>query len=456
MAIIRFLMIEATTSYLNENNHPPLGLAYIAGSLRKEYGNNIEMKIIRDNLIEGIESFRPDIVGISSVTRNYGVAREHARISKQVYDLPVIIGGVHISFMPQMLTTDMDVGIVGEGENTIVELMASFILRNGFVESELSRIKGIMYREAGKVTITEPRPLIKPIDDIPYPARDLLTIERDTSMMSSRGCPYNCAFCSTSRYTGRQVRYASAEYVANEIEILYRDYGAEYITIPDDLFALGSERTARIVELLDKKNILGKVELAINIRSDYVTEELVALLKRMGVTVIALGVETGCQQTLDYLKSGGITVEDSERAIRIVKKYKITPYCLFIIGSPNEDKAAMRQTVDFIKRNRIKYFDVATLTPYPGTSVWEYALSKGLVSEDMDWSPLYIHKNRNPIILSEKMSKDEIFEVYDELERRKQKYLKRDRIFSTINYFKKKGIKYTSKRVMQRVRKRLR
>lgn len=422
---MKILLIEAIYNYPpGENNHPPLGLAYIASSLRKEFGSILEFKIIRDNLAEEIKEFQPDIVGISSVSKNYNVAKEHARVAKE-FNLPVIIGGIHISAMPQTLTRDMDVGIVGEGEETIIDVMDLFISNLRFEALELAHIKGIMYWKGEEIKVTEPRPLIKPIDNIPYPDRNLLVIDKHTSMITSRGCPYNCAFCSTSRHTGNQVRFASAEYVANEIALIYKEYGVEYITIYDDLFAIKTDRVVKIVDLLGIKGVLGKIRFAINIRADFVTEELAGVFQQMNIHAVGLGVESGCQETLDYLKSGGITVEDNANAIRILKKHKIIPYCSIIIGSPYEDKKALMQTIKFIKDNKVNYFDINVLTPFPGTPIWDYAKARGLVSEDMDWDKLFYNITFDPIILSEKVSRNEILKVYRKLTNIKMRYRKK-------------------------------
>ena len=432
---IRMLLVEAVSDNTHgENNHPPLGLTYIASSLKREYGDEIELKIIKIFNIDEVSTFRPDIVGITSVTKNYNVAKKHARLAKQIFDLPVIIGGIHISLMPQTLTLDMDVGVAGEGEITIVELMASFIKNNGFDKAELAGIDGVIYREGIKLKVTKPRQFITDIDTIAYPARDLIEIDKHASMLTSRGCPFNCAFCSTSRYTGNRARYASAQYVADEIELIYRQYKVEYITIYDDLFVIDINRVSDIIDILREKGLLGKIQFAVNIRADFITEELAELLKRMNVAAVGLGIETGCQETLDYLKSGGITVEDNAKAIKILRKHKIRPYCVFILGSPCEDKAAMMQTVKFIKDNRVEFFDINILTPYPGTPVWDYAETRGLVSGDMDWSKLDFKLNSNPLLLSEKMSAEELVSVYELLERRKHRYQIKRRILKIIKH----------------------
>jgi len=445
---MKILLIEAIyNSIPGENNHPPLGLAYIASSLRKQFGKAIEIKIIRDNLANEIKKFQPDVVGISSVSKNYNIAKAHAKIAKR-FNLPVIIGGVHISFLPQTLTPDMDFAVIGEGEKTIVNVIGMLILGE---KSALSKIKGIAYWQNGKVVVNKPRPFISPIDSIPYPARDLLVVDKHTSMITSRGCPYKCAFCSTSVYTGHRIRCASAEYVADEIESIYKEYKVEFITIYDDLFAIKTDRVMRIVELLEAKNILGKIKFALNTRCDFITDELARLFRQMNVHAVGLGVESGCQQTLDYLKSGGITVGDNANAVRILKKHGIIPQCNFIIGSPYEDREAVEQTLKFIKDNGVHFYDINVLTPFPGTPIWDYAVSRGLVSDDMDWGRLFFNAKYNPVVLSEKISRDEIFEICATMKKKRQRFQKRRQRMELIRH----PYKYLFKGILRKVRRKL-
>lgn len=429
---IKFLMVSAIDNRQQlEEHHPPLGLGYIASSLRRAFGNRVQCKVVESNFVGVIKIFKPDIIGITSVTRNYNVAKQYALIAGQV-GIPVIIGGVHVSFMPQTMTSDMVVGIVGEGEGTVVELLSSYLDNGRFVVSELYEINGIVFKDNGRLVQTKPRDLIRPLDDIPYPDRGLIKIGKMVNMISSRGCPYNCVFCSTARHTKNQVRYASADYVVEEIEQLYTNYNIEYITIYDDLFAINNKRVLEMQKLMSSKNLIGKFRMAVNIRPDFITDELAEILHDMNVDVVALGVESGCQKTLDYLKSGGITVEANARAIRILKKHHIIPYCSFIFGSPSEDWAAAQETVKFIKGNGINYFDTCVLVPFPGTPLWEYALSRGLVGDDMDWSRLEFRVNSDSIILSDSLSRSEIIGICSKLEARKRHYLRRLNIWLAI------------------------
>jgi len=410
---MKVLLINAINTEAPDRLHPPLGLAYIAASLRRD---NVECRIVDRNVALEIQTYYPDIVGITSVSRNYNIAKGHAAIAKH-YNIPVIMGGVHLSFLPETKTDNMDVAVIGEGEDAIRDLVFEFQETGNFPTNAY-----------------ESPELIKPIDSIPFPARDLLDIGKNASMITSRGCPYNCAFCSTSRYTRNQVRYHSAEYVAEEIETIYREYKPEYITIYDDLFATNTKRVIRIQELLAAKNLIGKIEFAAGIRADSITDELAEVLHQLNFKAVALGTETGCQKTLDYLKSGGITVEDNARAVQILKAHHIIPYCLFIIGSPDESIEAMQETIRFIKDNDIRHYDFNVLTPFPGTPVWDYALSRGLVSNDMDWARLDFHIDTEPIILSEHISRQDIEAVLAKMAVSKERDRKMRSVMNLIKH----------------------
>jgi radical SAM superfamily enzyme YgiQ (UPF0313 family) len=427
---MRFLMVNAVHGK-PAAPFASLGMGYVASSLRAAYGDAITFKVVDNGLHEAIKSFQPDIVGISSMSKNYGVAQEHARMAKQA-GLPVLVGGVHVTELPQTLTRDMDVGIVCEGERTTVDVMAAFLSSGRLDKADLASIAGIVYWDGDVLKTTEKRELIRPLDSIPYPARDLVPVPPSANMLTSRGCPYRCAFCSTAHFTRNQVRYASPEYVVGEIESLSRDHGVRYITIYDDQFAMGNGRVAEIQQLLGKKNLLGKVHYSVNIRADFITDELAEVFREMGVKVVSFGAESGCAETLVYLKSGGVTVEANARAVATLRRHHITPYCAFQVGSPFEDYDGVMETLRFIEDNRLTHYSVFVTTPYPGTTLWDYALSRGLVSEGMDWSRLDMEMAASPLVLSEKLTLGEIRSLRGRLERRQKRYQRQVQWFVAI------------------------
>ncbi|GAG20629.1 unnamed protein product, partial [marine sediment metagenome] len=261
------------------------------------FRENIEFKVTENNIEQEIINFKPDIVGISSVSQNYNKAIAYAKIAKR-YELPVICGGVHISMMPFSLTSDMDVGVIGEGEQTICDLLELFIRESKFVRDDLQKIKGIIYwDDDGRVTFTNKRELMYPLNKLPVPARDLFNIRPITYMFTTRGCPYRCSFCASSRFWNK-VRFFSAEYTVNEIQHLVDEYNVKCIDFYDDLVSLDVNRIKEIIDLLKVKNILGKVNFSGAIRANLANDEVIGLLKKMGFKSLGMGLESGCNDTL--------------------------------------------------------------------------------------------------------------------------------------------------------------
>lgn len=347
------------------------------------------------------------------MTQNYNRAIGYAKIAKR-YELPVIIGGVHISALPSTLTSDMDVGVIGEGEETIIDLFNLFEEKGHFHKHELENINGVVFRRNDELIVTKKRKPILPLDKILMPARDLFAINESTYMFTSRGCPYRCTFCASSRLWGK-VRFFSAKYVVNEIEHLIKKYNIKEIGFWDDLFIVDKKRVKQILDLLKKKNILGKVTFSCTARSNLVDDELARLLQQMNIESVGMGIESGCPAILEYLKGRNISVTDHINALKILRNYGIKPHVSFIIGSPKESREDILQTLRFIKENRITSFDIYVLTPFPGTPVWDYAKAKNLVSEDMNWGVLnqnFGENHNNAIILSERLTREEIYKLF--------------------------------------------
>lgn len=421
----KFLLVNAINAAKPiEANYPPLGLGYIASSLRERLGRDkIEFRVVCADVDGAIADFKPDIVGISSVTQNYNRAIACARTAKES-GLPVICGGVHITMMPRSLNRDMDAGVIGEGEITICELLEAFIKDGKFSEGSLERIKGIVYWSGGGSIVQTPaRDWISGLDSLPLPARDLLTIKENTYIFSSRGCPYRCAFCASSRFWNK-VRFFSAAYVVNEIRGLVENYGVKEINFYDDLFCCDLNRIREMIRLLREQGMLGKVSFAGAIRANLVNDQTISLLKEMGLKKLGMGLESGSEETLKYLKGSNINVKGNSAAIEIIRRHGIGVHCSFIIGSPFETKKDILETLRFIKKNNLSGFDVYVLTAFPGTPVWEYAKVKGLVGEDMDWSRLNVDFEENhsrAVILSENLTGPQLYGFFLKFKRYRRK-----------------------------------
>ncbi len=387
------------------NNKPPLGLGYLASYLSKYAGfDDVAVVNTGTKVFEKIRAHNPTIVGFTAYSANYSQVVSLMRRVKDELRVTTLIGGPHITCLPQHLERSADVGVVGEGEETLRELLQRYERRGGFETEELGDIPGIVFRKNGAPHLTEPRKPIRPLDSIPVPDREILDIEtflkpsqilmnneylRGTTMLTSRGCPFHCIYCHVSAKWGAP-RYHSAERVADEIELLVKEYGVEGIYIEDDLFTANTGRITKIIENMRYRNVLGKVRFFLDLRANLVSEELMQLLKKMGVIKVSLGLESGSERILHYLKGGDVTVEQNRRAVAIANKFGIGCNCCFMIGAPPEtveDIGKSQQLIKEILENSTDNFcQVTVTTPLPGTALWEYALDKGTVSEDVDWS----------------------------------------------------------------------
>ncbi len=421
--VMKILLISAINTHVEtETRYPQLGLGYLAGYARKELGADTHnFKIISSDVEKHVETFKPDLIGISCLSQNYGIAKKYASICKK-RGLPVIVGGMHISLMPESLSEDMDAGVLFEGEQTMTELVRLYDRTGRFDANDLSSVRGICHRNDGRVTVTASRDLIGNLDDIPFPARDLLDIRAThLSMFSSRGCPYRCVFCASSRFWDT-TRFASAGYVAEEIKELYHNYGAKLISFYDDLFIVNRQRIRDLIGILDADGILGKVRFSCSARANLVNDATAKLLKELGVVSVALGLESGHPRTLKYLKGGSVTPEENAAAVNIISKNGMAANAAFVIGSPAETREEMLTTYNFIKKVPLRNFNVYVLTPFPGTPIWSEAIKNGLISEDFDdWMTLdAVHFGKHyehAIIMSQTLSRKEIYSIYRKFQR---------------------------------------
>jgi anaerobic magnesium-protoporphyrin IX monomethyl ester cyclase len=417
---IKVMFINAINPYAEiEYRYPPLGLGYLISSLRRHFGaDTFKFKVV-NNLTEAEGSnFEPEIVGITTVTQNYSIAKGYASLFRK-RGIPVLIGGIHISTLPSSLTPDMDVGVIGEWERTIIDIFEGFINKGALPKDDLNQIKGIVYRDsAGHLHITEEREPIIPLDQISFPARDFFPIERHSYLFSSRGCPYRCVFCASSRFWGK-VRFFSADYVLQEIIELVERYRVKLISFYDDLMIADVGRLKILVQLLEKGGFLGRVKFSLNARANLLTEEVVRLLKDMNVVSVGMGLESGNERILHYLKGGNISVEDNRAAIRLLKKYHIAANASFVIGSPDETREEILDTLRFIKTSGLNFVDTYVLTPFPGTPIWAIGEKNGAVGDDMEWERLNVNygKNPRPVILSKTLERTEIDRLFAKLQR---------------------------------------
>jgi anaerobic magnesium-protoporphyrin IX monomethyl ester cyclase len=381
----KILFINAVNYRDEEQRHfPPQGLGYLVSSLRQHYGEDyFDVRMIDSNVAYNIGEWQPEIVCITAVSENWNYAKEYARIAKQ-YGATVIVGGMHVSALPETITRDMDVTVIGEGETAILEAVN---MSHGVIRA---------------------KEFVK-LDDLALPARESYNLKNDEGYITTaRGCPYKCVFCASTRYW--PLRFNSPEYVIRGLDRLVNEFHYKRIVIWDDMFSANLPRLNKIADLLEDTNIPHKVSFTCQTRANTITPDVAKLFKRMNIDAVCLGLESGCARTLDYLKGDSVTVEDNERAIGILREYGIKPIGSFIIGSPSETKAEILETLAFIKRTGLQTFNVYLLVPLPGTPIWDYAESKQKVSSSMDFSRLGMGAGdiADPVIVSETMTLTEL------------------------------------------------
>ena len=368
---------------------PPLGLGYLASALEE---NGHEVRVV-DSLamgydladVEGaIKRFDPELVGITATTPAIYDAYGVARVAKEVNpDCRTVLGGPHVTFMARETLEEcpqLDVVVRGEGEQTIAELASG---------KKLRAIKGIAFRKKGKVRESGKRGLVKNLDEIPFPAYHLLPMEKYemgstkfAAILTSRGCPLQCVFCSSSKLCGKMWRGRSPENVLEEIKLLREEYGAREVEFLDDTFTLDRERARAICGLIREEGV--DVSWSCSSRVDTIDEGLARELKGAGCHSVYLGVESGSQRSLDFLKKG-ISPGQARKAVAVLKKLGLNTVSTFIIGIPGETVRAVEKTINFAKKLDPTLAQFTILTPYPGTEIYEFARRNDLLLTG-DWS----------------------------------------------------------------------
>ncbi|MFN4151749.1 MAG: B12-binding domain-containing radical SAM protein, partial [Candidatus Sericytochromatia bacterium] len=348
---------------------------------------------------------KPDIVAFSSFTRTYHLAKKYAKQIKQERpDIPIVIGGHHISSLPENLDINMDIGVIGEGEITFHEIIELF-KENNLNSESMSKIDGIVFRNnENKLEKTKSRELISNLDILPIPSRnrnDYVEGYWQEAIFTSRGCPFRCKYCSISEFW-ESIRYHSPERVVEELKsIIEKPNHPKRIIILDDLFGINKKRLKLLVEAIKAEGINKKVVFTCNARSSVFDEEIAQLFVDMNVKACVFGMESANDRILGYMK-GSTTAKQNQKAIDICKKYGISATGNFIVGFPTETPAEAADTYWFVRKNSkdLPDFRVFPACPLPGTHLWEYAKSKDLVKETYeDWGDLDFFFDRDNEII---------------------------------------------------------
>lgn len=391
MHIAFIVAYDASSPY--QVSLPPLGVGYLSSYLKQHLG---WVKTSFHHTIEDLIATKPDMVGISATTENFDDAKAMAARVKSELGVPVITGNMHITAIPHTLPANFDVGVVGEGEHTFMEVVSLYKEVKNPGPNDFKKIPGIAYHDSGRVAVTESAPMIKEMDELQYPDREL--IDRGWKvpswetihLVSSRGCPYKCSFCSSSLHWKR-FRFFSPEYVAREIEYLRNRYNPEVLYFFDDLFVGHIGRWREVVKLFRERGIHKGVHFRAYARVDLITQQMADEFAELNFKYIDFGFESNSEPILKWLTKTRVTPDINQRAVDMCGKNGISIGGNFIIGTPPDTPETIKESLAFARQNK-EYIDrcsVGPLQPLPGTPVWNYALMKGLVHEtEFDWGRL--------------------------------------------------------------------
>jgi anaerobic magnesium-protoporphyrin IX monomethyl ester cyclase len=397
---------------------PPLGIAYLAAALE---GEEHAVKIVDAQALglsvsqikREIEKSQPELVGVTSTTPTIYEALAVIKAAKEACpNAFTVLGGPHASFLPFETLREcghLDAVCIGEGEETILDLVRAIRRKEG-----LSNVKGIAYRSGDSTARTQPRPLISDLDSLPFPARHLLPMEKYKvldekrtigHLMTSRGCPFNCTFCSSSLLFGKRLRCRSPENVVDEIEQVISEYNIETIEFADDEFTLNRRRTEDICGEMKRRGV--DITWACSSRVDTVSKALLQKMKEAGCYLIFYGVESSSQRILNLIKKG-VTVEQIVNAIKWTKEAGIKVLGSFMLGFPDETREEIKRTIKFAKKLQIDYAQFSLVTPYPGTELYNTSKSRGLLLTE-DWSQYTAGK---PSIATKYCSKEDLIKLF--------------------------------------------
>ena len=395
---------------------PHLGLLGIGAMLKRELPR-VETTIVDANFgdpLRRLKEIEADMVGISAMSVQYGRAAALAGELRAASGVPVFVGGVHISTLPESLDHSFSFGVIGDGEQPVTRCAELFLSKGRLDDADLAEVPGLVLKDPVEPVLTPRGERIEEIDTLPPPDFGLANpryleprvvpwlSERRVlaQVVTSRGCPYRCRFCSTTRFWGKP-RLHDPEYTARYVAELVRRFGVRAIDIWDDLFTLSKARVAAFVDAFRDEGVLGEVALSCLPRAELLDEEMCRLLRSLGVRMVNLGLESGSDRVLKMLKGPSASVETNRRAVLAAKRNGLKVYGSLMFGSPTETVEEMGQTlefIDFLGRVGADHIFSFVATPFPGTPFWDEAVRRSAVGPGMDWALLSHHNWRRPLL----------------------------------------------------------
>jgi len=426
---------------------PPIGLAYVAGVLEKDHdvciidaptegrmnlqevnGTTYRVGLSNEEIAGRVERWSADVVVIEIPFSGWAKAAfEVASAVKGVDDsIVTVLEGLHPSARPEdcLANSDVDFVVIGEPENTVFELVDALEKD----ARDFKGIRGIGFVKEGVPVFTSPRPLIEDLDSLPFPARHLLPMAQYfavvkenplrgevskpwTLVVTSRGCPYDCVFCTHHVVWGRKWRGRSPENVVDELEKVIVAYGVKQIDFLDDNMTLDRERMEKICDLIVERGLRFEWFTPNGVRADTLDEKLLRKMKRSGCKKIRVAPESGVQRVVDEIIGKNLDLKSVERAVVLCKKVGIKVGCFFVIGLIGETKEDIKETINFAYKLRqlgAESFIFSIATPVYGTRLYEEAKRGGFLRECFSDDALAAVE---PLIETPEFSADDLVEL---------------------------------------------
>lgn len=434
----------------------PVGIGYLASVLREDGFTNVNVLNLDEEIFEGsvtrlnkswltnvteaeflflavendshpvwkkftywFNQIKPKILGVQSTFLTVQSALKLAKISKSIDpDCTIIFGGAGPTLAPEKYlfsNSCVDYVVCGEGEQSMTELINA-LYNNDIVKAK--SLSGVNYLDGETIVSNRTSPFIRNLDSIPFPDPSLSVTynydNKESYLMTSRGCPYSCAFCSNM--WGHRVRYRSAENVVQELNFLVTKHNKSRFWIYDDTFTVNQKRITDICRLIKENNL--NIKFVCNIRADCINREILDMLKDAGCTTVTMGVESGSERVLKLLNKG-VTTERIKKSAELVHESGINLKVSFMVGLPGESFEEMDQTVDLVKSIDPFRADLHIYIPYPKTTLYEYMIENGFGNEkDTDITTLHGLKNYNKLFSSEpfpvyQQKIQDVFSIFD-------------------------------------------
>jgi len=413
---MRILLINPPITFNSKRcltHEPPLGILYIASILKRKH----EVKFIdidcdrykKQDVAKILSKFRPNAVGITCNIVQVIGTYEVAKIVKE-YDpkITVVVGGsgATVMFKEMLQKKVIDIVVLGEGEITTDELFDALDLKN----KTLAEIPGIAFWDGNHVHLTQKRPFIEDLDQIPFPSHEINEpLNRYASfpimpVLPSRGCPYSCLFCSNPVW-GKSNRRRSPFNIIDEIEMLLENYKIEEVDFHDDIFNLDVKFVNELCDLIMERNLHKKIRWRAECRvnENLVSEELFQKMREAGCWLVSFGIESGNEQILKNIRKG-ITLNEVRRAVKIAKQCGIKIRGFFMIGNLGETYKTVFDTILFAKELDLDSYQFTFVTPYPGSIYYEIAKKNNWIAH----SNYYLYDENTPIVNTPELSLDDL------------------------------------------------